>query len=433
MSKTSIQTAPTPAATPVESPSPEPRSKSVGPLKRALITLASLRITVVLFVLSFILVFFGTMAQVDEGLIAVLHRYFRTGIAWIPFQALLRFGQVFFWLPKNWHVTGSFPYPGGWLLGSLLLVNLVAAHLVRFKMSWKRSGILLIHAGIMILMLSELVTGVFAVEGRMALYDNSSSNYTEDYHSNELAFVTTADPKADDVVVVPDSILQKGGLIQHELLPFDVKVERYLVNSVLTPAVQGEDNNLATAGVGLNEMAVERPAVSGTNADKVDEAAAYLTLKKKGSEEVLGTYLVSVNLKPQPLTAEGKTYQFALRPKRTYKPYTIHLIEFRHELYLGTQTPRNFSSLVHLTDPTRNEDREVKIYMNNPLRYGGETFYQASFIPNAVKGEPDVGTVLQVVRNPGWLMPYLACFLVTVGMVIHFGLHLIGFLRRALA
>src|SRR5262249_25650663 len=108
-------------------------------------------------------------------------------------------------------------------------------------------------------------------------------------------------------------------------------------------------------------------------------------------------------------------------------PYTIHLKEFRHDRYIGTDKPKNFSSLIRLVDPTRNEDREVLIYMNEPLRYEGETFYQASFL----KG--DTGTVLQVVRNPGWLMPYVSCILVAVGMLVHFGLHLVGFLRLRFA
>src|SRR5690606_16167557 len=114
-----------------------------------------------------------------------------------------------------------------------------------------------------------------------------------------------------------------------------------------------------------------------------------------------------------------------LRFKRTYKPYTLHLIEFRHDRFVGTQTPRNFSSRIRLVDPTQNEDREVLIYMNNPLRYGGETVYQSAY------KEGDVGTILQVVRNPGWLLPYIACALVAVGMLIHFGMHLVRFVRRA--
>ena len=42
-------------------------------------------------------------------------------------------------------------------------------------------------------------------------------------------------------------------------------------------------------------------------------------------------------------------------------------------------------------------------------------------------------TILQVVRNPGWLLPYFSCGLVTLGMMIHFGINLVGFLRRKLA
>ena len=73
--------------------------------------------------------------------------------------------------------------------------------------------------------------------------------------------------------------------------------------------------------------------------------------------------------------------------------------------------------------------------MNNPLRYvtkdeswfSGETFYQAGFF------QDDSGTVLQVVKNPSWLLPYIACFMVSVGMAVHFGIHLFGFLRRRMA
>ena len=64
--------------------------------------------------------------------------------------------------------------------------------------------------------------------------------------------------------------------------------------------------------------------------------------------------------------------------------------------------------------------------MNNPLRYAGETFYQASFDPD------DHGSVLQVVHNPSWLTPYLSCVLVATGLTIQFLSHLIPFLKRRL-
>ncbi len=62
--------------------------------------------------------------------------------------------------------------------------------------------------------------------------------------------------------------------------------------------------------------------------------------------------------------------------------------------------------------------------MNNPLRYRGATFYQAGWIPG------DRGTKLQVVTNPGWLMPYFACAMVALGMIVHFGMNLLSFLQR---
>jgi hypothetical protein len=34
------------------------------------------------------------------------------------------------------------------------------------------------------------------------------------------------------------------------------------------------------------------------------------------------------------------------------------------------------------------------------------------------------------VRNPAYLLPYIACVLVALGMVIHFGMHLFTFLAR---
>jgi len=153
-----------------------------------------------------------------------------------------------------------------------------------------------------------------------------------------------------------------------------------------------------------------------------------VTFKKKGVEESLGTYLVSVwfsDKQPQVVTVNGKPYEVFLRFKRHYKPYSIHLIEFRHDKYMGTETPKNFSSRVWLTDHDRHENREVLIYMNHPLRHAGETFYQADFLTDGRKG-----TILQVVRNPGWQMPYVACAMVTVGMLIHFVIHLVGFIRR---
>jgi hypothetical protein len=139
----------------------------------------------------------------------------------------------------------------------------------------------------------------------------------------------------------------------------------------------------------------------------------------------LGTTVVSAYFtRPQILSINGRPFHLSLRQVRYYKPYTVTLLEFRHDRYPGTQIPKNFSSRVRLRRPATGEDREVLIYMNNPLRYEGETYYQASF------DSDDQGTVLQVVRNPSWLTPYFSCVLVGVGLLVQFGSHLVDFAQK---
>ena len=94
------------------------------------------------------------------------------------------------------------------------------------------------------------------------------------------------------------------------------------------------------------------------------------------------------------------------------------LKKFQHDVYAGTDIPKNFSSLVEVSRPSTGEAREVLIYMNQPLRYGGKAFYQASF------GKNDTLSILQVVENPGWLLPYVSCVLVALGLLVHFALGL---------
>jgi hypothetical protein len=437
MNKTAIQARVPPPAPASEEPVKKVQEPSTAGvmIKKIFTPLASLRLTVVMFVLAIALVFMGTLAQVDEGIFTVLTKYFRTGIAWIPFQALVRFGQVFLGVSPQAQVSGSFPFPGGWLIGGVLLVNLLAAHAVRFKLTWKRSGILIIHTGIVLMMLGELVTGLFAFEGKMSIPENWTVNFVEDHRALELTVIQHLDSKTDDVVAIPGSMLRKGGRIQNDELPFDIEVNRYMANSEISTRLPPGAENLATAGDGLTEIAIEKPEVSGTDQEQMDDMpSAYVTLWKKGTDQSLGTYLLSKWWswlwwmpgleQAQQVSIDGKTYDLFLRSKRTYKPYSIHLTEFRHDRYLGTDTPKNYSSQVQLTDSDQGLNEEVFIYMNHPLRHAGETFYQSGFLPK------DQGTILQVVRNPGWLMPYISCILVASGMLVHFGLHLIGFLRR---
>jgi ABC-type transport system involved in cytochrome c biogenesis permease subunit len=415
--------------------------------------LASLRLTVALFVLSVLLVFFGTLAQMHNGIWTVVDQYFWSWFVWVDGQLLLDFGKVFFWLSPGLNVLTftvpaplqstfgttvplGFPLPAGKLLGLLMLINLTAAHAVRFKLTWKRAGVWVLHAGLVLLFVGEAGTRLGQVEQRMKINEGQSSNYAFDTRHYELAFVDRSDPAVDHVTVVPASLLQRAyrskERVSDPALPVDFDVTDYMVNSELADPVAG--SNPATAGVGLETGVQPKSEVNGVDQTQtIDAPAAYVRLYKKGTDEPIGTYLVSIwfdlmkNVPRQTVEAGGKPYDLSLRFTRYYKPFSLHLIDFRFDRYIGTEKAKNYSSHLRLIDPERGEDRDVLISMNDPLRYRGETFYQSSF-----DAETEKTTELQVVRNPVWWMPYLACSLVIGGMLIHFGYYLIRFLMRTL-
>ncbi len=109
------------------------------------------------------------------------------------------------------------------------------------------------------------------------------------------------------------------------------------------------------------------------------------------------------------------------------KPYWVQLEDVRQVTYSGTSTPRDYSSFIRIVDTETGEDRKERVWMNNPLRYRGETFYQENYT-TLPSGKEMTG--IQVVRNSGWLIPYVACSITALGMLAHFFGTLTRFLKR---
>ena len=294
----------------------------------------------------------------------------------------------------------------------------------------KRAGIVLIHAGIGLMMFNELYVGLSSDEAQMNLQIGEVRNYAEDIRSAELAVVDPSDPVKDDVTIVPKSILLAGSVIQNEHLPFDLRVVKFLPNSEVLESVPKGATNPATAGAGLHDFATERRGGTGVDTDmKADIPSAYVELLAKGTRKPIGTYLVSELLKPDEVKVDGKPYQISLRFKRNYKPYAVQLVNAESKVYDGTKTPKDYSSYINLVDPATHTDRsDVHIWMNNPLRFQGETFYQTGFFHDDDSGA--TFSTLSVVTNRGWMIPYTGCMIVVVGLLAHFLGVLIRFLRR---
>lgn len=381
----------------------------------------SLKLTVILLGFSMALIFFGTLDQVEFGIYEVQKRYFESFFAIWSYPIQWPGGKSLQWL--------ALPLPGGYLLAILLFINLLAAHFKYFVPKWNKVGIVMIHVGVLLLLISGVVTSLFQEESRMVLASEELSNYSQIIRENELVIIDKSDPNKAQTHVVSEKALKSEKTISIAGTPLFIKLEKFYPNSFLGLRSQYPDapeKSLATQGAGVKMDIVVIPLPITYKQDEINLATAYVAVK--AADENIGTWLVSTriddNFPPQKFTYEEKPYEIALRPKRINLPFALKLIKFSHEVYPGTEIPRNFSSLVEIVDPNKAVNRTVLIYMNNPLRYGGYTFYQASYTENT--GQP----ILQVVKNPGWLLPYFSVLLIGLGLVVHFFLHLLKYLNR---
>ena len=365
----------------------------------------SFQLTVVLLALLMVLVVLCTLAQVEMGTAGAVNVFMRS------FFVMRQFSFLPFPIPT---------FPGGALVGLLLTMNLIAKT-IDIKPTWSKSGMWLIHTGLVVLFAGEFVAGMMQVDTNLSIEVGQTVNYVQSYKNTELAVIDVTDPAWDEVYSVPDTLLSKGGAVAIPGTPITLNVKRYFPNAELSNLEPGAPPSLATAGVGTGASVVERPVVSADN--EMNQTSAFVEPVAGGRS--YGTWLASVALgAPQSFTHEGRTYLLSMRLRRQYLPYAFTLKQFRHDVYPGTDIPKNFSSLVQVVNPLRQESREVLIYMNQPLRYEGKTFYQASF------GKNDTLSILSVVENPGWLLPYISCVLVSLGLLVHFTIVLRRSLKR---
>jgi hypothetical protein len=368
--------------------------------------LTSLKLTVFCFACAMILVFLGTLAQVNIGVYEAETRYFKSSFLYST--------------PPG--ITLKIPwFPSGYLVGALLLLNLIAAHLARFTFRWKKAGILVLHSGVILPLLGQLFARLFEVQSQIRLDQGETTNYSVSYYHDELAVNDTSAPDFDRVISISDSELYKGHKIRLPVDSLEVGIDEYSTNSALLRPDQLPPSTFPH--LQIRPMAVSVPRERTYKENERNMPTAALSVWHGG--RTVGSWNLTAGFpRPASFHAGGKDYPLVLRSKRFYQPFAIQLVQFSDDRYAGTDIPKSFSSRIRLLEPARHEDRETLIYMNHPLRNQGMTFYQSGFDDN------DTTTILQVVQNPSWLIPYVSCALIAFGMVLQFGMHLSRFVKR---
>lgn len=391
--------------------------------------LSSIKLTLFLLTASTLLIFLGTLDQVKFGIYFTQKKYFEHAFVVWEYPPQWLGGEALQWL--------QIPLPGGYLLGPLLVINLAFAHFRYFRPSWKKAGIPFIHGGVVLLLLGQLWTQLWQKEYFLWLAEGERQGYVESFHYDEFVLVGRTGSGTSRIYSWDAGALQSGDrVLRHPDLPFSVEVLWFAENASIFPRPP-------QAGASFPPMPVDR----GLGAERDLVALAQRPTFAEGERNVtsaivrladesgpIGTWLVANIFRDtfpmreafprQTFEHGGTTWEVAMRFKRKYLPAEIELVDFQHDRYPGTDIPYKFSSDVRIHEPGTSQGRDTLIYMNHPLRYDGLTFYQASFAEN------DTMSMFQVVRNPVRWVPYLACLLTTVGLVLQFVISLTQHARR---
>ncbi len=347
-------------------------------LRKIIRSLGDVRLTIFLLLKLFFLILFATFSQVDLGIFEANKKYFTS------------------WFVNFNHIP---IYLGGYFIGLLLLINLLASHTTKFRFSKHYLGIFFIHFGLILLIVGSGLTSFLGQEMQISISEGDSRNYLEFPSEFEIVLI---DPTHSDYdQITPFTIQQLNDGFQFESAIF--KLESYSPNSV------------------INQRGIENPKyyqlgklfklISLPKTYKMSERnIPGLTFSVQSDGEENYYLLWGGSAIYQNLLINERNYYIKLRPKREYLDFSIALSDFTRKTYEQSETPESFLSKVTLITPEGNVPFDIE--MNVPLRYSGYTFFQSSFT------DDEITSVFQVVKNPSWIIPYVSSTIIMIGLFI---------------
>lgn len=328
-----------------------------------------------------VLLIAGTLAQKYMGIYEAQQMFFSS---WI-----------FFW--------GFVPLPGGFLTLSIISLSLSIKFIFYSPWSWKRSGIILSHLGVLLLLLGGLITARYSEETFMVIPEGESLNATSLYRER----VVTLKKNDQDISQIDFNDLQTGDLFSNHL-PFSLTADFICQNC--TMSFQDEDKAKKAHGLAQKVELISAPL------EKENEGnlgGLMITAKETNLD---GHHLLMESVSDT-LTFIDKKDTYTLKIGRVQKPlpFSIELIDFRRITYPGSDKAKSFESDIVIKDA--DVEWPVTIRMNEPARYKGYTFFQSSFVQRP--GQEI--TVLNVVHNIGQIFPYISSVIIFIGLALHTG------------
>ncbi|WP_338686482.1 cytochrome c biogenesis protein ResB [Haloferula helveola] len=395
-------------------------SKSKTPSQLIWKFLSGMGLATFLLVLLGIQTWLATLEMVDAGLLATLQKYFH----WTSWYVLAQVPVPYF----DRHLV--VPMPGGYWVCAFLLLNMTLGGIIRIRKSWKTAGVVVAHFGIIFMVAAGGVAQLFEERGVMFLFEGEKSDYAVSLTDPTIEVLEIKEGKVvGEVHVAGEPELRGLGrgdsrTVRFAGLPIDLELTGWMRNASVVEA--GPDaGNAAIDGWTLRELPV-RPE------GELNAPACYARVVygdgSKGSPFILAVPQPTSGLEAfAPVTVEADGRKFAVRMvKQTIPvPYVVQLDDAIPVYFPNSTRPKSFRSKIRRIDE---EEVPVEIFMNEPMRRGGYTFFQRTMSSGPQQtGGPEFSG-FEVVSNPADQWPKWSLWVVATGMGVHFLMKLFQFI-----
>ncbi|BDS06330.1 hypothetical protein NT6N_13700 [Oceaniferula spumae] len=366
--------------------------------------------------LLLVLTWLSTLEQPFKGLYEVQKRYYDAE-AWYVVPDLP-------WIPQINGKPLFIPLPGAYLVSAVLFVNLFLGGIVRIRKGWKNIGVIISHFSMISLLFAGFVSHKYSKEGIMFVMKGDTSDYAQSYYDYTIEVCEIVDGKRTKPHVVKAEYLKtlesdQTRRVEFPNLPFDIDVTDWMRNSVVVQAPRDDANPLVVDGLALQNKDVEPT-------EEENAAGCYVNVLPKSGESPKSRLLLYGPVgDPVTATIDGKIYGFTLVREIWPMPFRVKLDESVGEYYPGTRKPSSFMSVI--TRLAGNDEKKFTIKMNEPMRYGGYTLYQARWSGETER--PQSG--FAIVKNPSDQWPKYSLYVAMLGLFIHFGMKLGGFIMQS--
>ncbi|WP_411825310.1 cytochrome c biogenesis protein ResB [Luteolibacter sp. AS25] len=368
--------------------------------------------------LLLVLTWLATLEQIDAGLYPTLNKYF----SW----------RSLFFIPELNGKKLPVILPGGYYVCAVLLVNMILGGIIRIRKGWKQAGNLISHFAIVFMLLGGGLAHHLEQRGNMAVGEGEMSNTAEDYFEYVIEVREVKEDQDDVIHVVRGENLTdlEGGrsrTFDFNGVPFSLKVSGYLKNAVPVSSFERAPSSKELITDNYYLMQKDEEVNAETNL-----AGAYAQIIFEDGEKSAPFILAGASFHPFTVRDGDRLFTVDMRKRLWVMPFTVALDTFTADFHPGTSRPAKFVSDIRRVE--NGQESAVTIQMNEPMRYEGFTFFQASYGPPGAGPGDQMYSVFEVVKNPADKWPEYSLYVVAFGMLVTFltklGDHVVAQSRR---